>query len=174
MFPTMLYGRNFSDRKHLITLSWLIRKKDLLNTVSSQDIMKTCIKFLITSTSIIAKTIVKIVERLKSYLHFQLKSFFLHASIIKKKSPTFSSTYFLSRILHRIQLPSHSRSIQHSLFEIVAVVCDLLMQHKTYAKIPSLILSTLSFSFFFLIPSRKHIVYFYKCIYKASVSYHQC
>lgn len=35
--------------------------------------MKYCIKFLITSTSIIAKTIVKIVERLKSYLHFQLK-----------------------------------------------------------------------------------------------------
>lgn len=120
--------------------------------------MKTCIKFLITSTSIVVKTIIKIVERLKSYLHFQLKSFFLHASIIKKKSRTFSSTYSLSRILHRIQ-PSHSRSIQHSLFEIVAVVRDLLMQHKTYAKISSLILSTLSFSFLFNY-LQESIVYF--------------
>lgn len=105
--------------------------------------MKNCITFLITSTSVIAKTI--IVERLKSYLHFQLKllsfSIFLHASIIKNSrehSVRHILRYaFLNDIVTSL---TFARSFQHSiyLFEIVAVVYDLLMRHKTYAKVLSL------------------------------------
>jgi len=159
--PIVLGDRNYFSDRSVSNYTFMIDTSDWIALLWHN---KNCNKFLITSTSVITKAIVKIVERMKSYFHFQLKLLSLQFSYTrrsyKKFIRTFSSTYSSSYIT----------SIAFAIFSIFIIRYRSQFIDATKDVHKSIFFNYLVFLFFFsLISLRKHDMLYNKVhTYKAS------